>query len=189
MSINTRINNLAIEIYEHNFEVGWWIEPVDLDAKFMLVVSEVAEATEGERKGLMDDKLPHRRMGEVEMADVFIRVLDIGGRLDLRFYEPTGMAEYTSVLEEGTVYSKHLQITKMICRLHDALLDQEYPLSDEERRAVLNATYTPLLLAIKEFCYDMEYDLFGAMEEKREFNRTRSDHKLENRMAPGGKSV
>ncbi|UPW35901.1 nucleoside triphosphate pyrophosphohydrolase domain-containing protein [Pseudomonas phage EM] len=42
----------------------------------MLIVSEIAEATEGCRKGLMDDHLPHRKMEEVEMADAIIRILD-----------------------------------------------------------------------------------------------------------------
>lgn len=31
---------------------------------------------EGERKNLMDDKLPHRKMAEVELADILIRVFD-----------------------------------------------------------------------------------------------------------------
>lgn len=42
----------------------------------MLIVSEVAEAMEGERKSLMDDKLPHRKMPEVELADAVIRIMD-----------------------------------------------------------------------------------------------------------------
>jgi NTP pyrophosphatase (non-canonical NTP hydrolase) len=45
----------------------------------MLVVSELAEAMEGERKNLMDDKLPHRRMAEVELADALIRIFDYAG--------------------------------------------------------------------------------------------------------------
>lgn len=45
----------------------------------MLIVSEVAEAMEGERKDLMDDKLPHRRMAEVELADAMIRIFDYAG--------------------------------------------------------------------------------------------------------------
>src|SRR5690242_9504581 len=42
----------------------------------MLMVSELAEGMEGERKNLMDDKLPHRKMIEVELADAVIRILD-----------------------------------------------------------------------------------------------------------------
>lgn len=42
----------------------------------MLMVSELSEAMEGERKNLMDDKLPHRKMAEVELADVLIRLFD-----------------------------------------------------------------------------------------------------------------
>lgn len=51
----------------------------------MLMVSEISEAMEGHRKNLMDDKLPHRRMVEVEIADLLIRAFDFAGEhgLDL----------------------------------------------------------------------------------------------------------
>jgi hypothetical protein len=38
---------------------------------------------EGARKGLMDDKLPHRPMLEVELADAVIRIFDMAGGLHL----------------------------------------------------------------------------------------------------------
>lgn len=63
----------------------WWYteegEPVERNKgeMLMLIVSEVAEAMEGERKGLMDDKLPHRLMAEVELADALIRIFDYAG--------------------------------------------------------------------------------------------------------------
>lgn len=44
-----------------------------------LVHSEISEAMEGDRKNLMDDKLPHRKMLEVELADALIRIFDIAG--------------------------------------------------------------------------------------------------------------
>ena len=40
--------------------------------------SELSEALEAVRKGLMDDKLPHRPGVEVELADCIIRILDHG---------------------------------------------------------------------------------------------------------------
>ena len=45
----------------------------------MLIVSEIAEAMEGERKNLTDDKLPHRRAAEVELVDALIRIFDYAG--------------------------------------------------------------------------------------------------------------
>lgn len=67
-------------------ESGWWHdletgEPVQRNKGelLMLVVSEVAEAMEGVRKDCMDDKLPHRKMEEVELADAMIRILDYAG--------------------------------------------------------------------------------------------------------------
>lgn len=44
--------------------------------KLCLIHSEISEAMEGDRKNLMDDKLPHRTMEEVELADAIIRIMD-----------------------------------------------------------------------------------------------------------------
>ena len=75
------INGLAIDVHKANFK--WWTnletgEPIkrNVGELLMLTVSELAEALEGHRKGLMDDKLPHRPMVEVELADALIRLLD-----------------------------------------------------------------------------------------------------------------
>jgi NTP pyrophosphatase (non-canonical NTP hydrolase) len=78
-----------------------------------LIHSEISEALEADRKNLMDDKLPHRRGIEVELADAVIRICDLAGALGL--------------------------------------------------------------------------DLEGAIEEKLTYNRTRADHKIENRMKENGK--
>ena len=65
---------------------GWWTDLATGEPKqrnkgelLMLIVSEVAEAMEGERKDLMDDHLPHRKMAEVELADALIRIFDYAG--------------------------------------------------------------------------------------------------------------
>ena len=71
-------------------DAGWWTnietsEPLDVQemvpTKLMLIVSEVAEAMEGHRKGLSDDHLKHRTMVEVELADAVIRIADLAGAL------------------------------------------------------------------------------------------------------------
>ncbi|MFX6318865.1 hypothetical protein ABTF97_18600, partial [Acinetobacter baumannii] len=48
-----------------------------------LIHSEISEAMEGHRKNLMDDKIPHRSMLEVELADALIRICDMAGGLGL----------------------------------------------------------------------------------------------------------
>ena len=60
------INNMANEVHQLNQK--WWEDintglPIsrNVGELLMLTVSELAEAMEGHRKGLMDDKLPHRR--------------------------------------------------------------------------------------------------------------------------------
>lgn len=128
------LRQLQEEIHASNVTAGWWTDltaiPEQADLvrharrgtrlgkaivaeKLALIHSEVSEAMEGARKNLMDDKLPHRKMIEVELADAVIRIFDLAGALDL--------------------------------------------------------------------------DLAGAIKQKREFNLTRPDHQLVNRMSTNGK--
>lgn len=121
MHYSATINDLCGSIHSDNVAAGWWHnihtgEPLDrnMGELLCLVHSEISEAMEGHRKGFPDDKLPHRAMLEVELADACIRIFDIAGWLGL--------------------------------------------------------------------------DLGGAIAEKRAFNATRADHKIENRLAAGGKA-
>lgn len=75
------LNDYAQECHEAN--IKWW-QDIETGERIernqgellMLMVSEIAEAMEGLRKGLMDNKLPHRKAVEVELADLFIRLGD-----------------------------------------------------------------------------------------------------------------
>ena len=78
------LNALSAFIHLNNYQ--WWHDlktdqPIDRNKgeMLMLIVSEVAEAMEGERKGIMDDHIPHRKMAEVELADALIRIFDYAG--------------------------------------------------------------------------------------------------------------
>jgi NTP pyrophosphatase (non-canonical NTP hydrolase) len=74
----------------HQANKNWWI---DLDTGqpkqrnvgelLMLITSELSEGLEGHRKNLSDDKLPHRKMLEVELADAVIRIFDTAEGLGL----------------------------------------------------------------------------------------------------------
>lgn len=87
--IAAAVQTLTEYCYGASHAAGWWFNPrtgVDsrsnpmcFSQKLMLIVSEVAEAMEGDRKGLMDDKLPHRPMREVELADALIHICDLAG--------------------------------------------------------------------------------------------------------------
>src|ERR1700743_1439286 len=87
-SMAPTINALAQEVHRANEK--WWVDlntgervSRNVGEMLCLVHSEISEAMEGHRKGLMDDKLPHRTMIEVELADALIRILDIAAGLGL----------------------------------------------------------------------------------------------------------
>lgn len=88
------INDLVAYFHDKSTAAGWWKDPVTgeplaslpyhnyvVATKLMLCVSELSEAMEGLRKNLMDDKLPHRKMAEVELGDALIRICDLAGEL------------------------------------------------------------------------------------------------------------
>lgn len=70
----------------HTANIKWWQnidtgEPIKRNKGELLALihSEISECLEGERKDLMDDKLPHRKMAEVELVDALIRIFDYAG--------------------------------------------------------------------------------------------------------------
>jgi hypothetical protein len=87
---NIAINEMVKRVYSHNVKAGWYTDTEtgkpkqrNIGEMLALIHSEVSEGLEGYRKNLMDDKLPHRPMLEVEMADAVIRIFDLCGYLGL----------------------------------------------------------------------------------------------------------
>lgn len=79
---------LTTECHSAAVASGWWgnefkpdprENPLCFSNKLMLVVTEVAESCEGDRKSLKDDKLPQYDMRAVELADAAIRLFDLAG--------------------------------------------------------------------------------------------------------------
>lgn len=77
----------AIEMaYGTSVDCGWYHDPAtgqpikhNFGERIALIHSELSEALEADRKDLMDDKLPHRKGVEVELADAVIRIFDLAG--------------------------------------------------------------------------------------------------------------
>lgn len=86
MNLMHAANFLMAECHGAAKKAGWWDNdkinqnnPLCFSNKLALIHSEISEAMEGDRKNLMDDKLPHRPMREVELADALIRIFDTAG--------------------------------------------------------------------------------------------------------------
>jgi len=94
------IQDLQQTVHESCVAAGWYTDLKTggkLDRNFgemlALMHSEISEALEGWRKNLQDDHLPHRRMVEVELADLAIRLfdtshyigIDLGGAIQEKF--------------------------------------------------------------------------------------------------------
>lgn len=76
------LNDYAKEVHTANEQ--WWRDVKTGEAikrnfgeLIALCHSELSEALEGHRKNLQDEKLPHRKMAEVELADCVIRIFDM----------------------------------------------------------------------------------------------------------------
>lgn len=167
-------NALAKAIYEQNKSVGWWDDPNRcILTTLQLVSTEISEATEGERKDLMDDHLPHRKMGEVELADAQIRLFDLAGRFNLPVeVVPVDLDVFHNV---GAC---HAIMTMLLGRVIE---DYAFGFSIDINK------FNYLVSYILRVSVRMGYDIDAAMEEKLAYNRSRADHKRENREKANGK--
>lgn len=94
----SQINTLRDLCHGAARNAGWHNSPREDGTFIALMHSELSEAMEGLRRDLMDDKLPHRKMAEVELADTLIRIMDFAG---LKGYDIGG-----AVMEKLTYNAK-----------------------------------------------------------------------------------
>lgn len=178
----------------HAANVSWW--PEDKKTRnqgqmLMLCVSELSEALEGHRKGLMDDKLPHRKMVEVELVDFLIRAFDMAGGMDWDLtIEDDPKYPITGYGLNGIAFKarnwSHTQpgFADTLMMITGFLVDcyRYRQFSDKQAANLKRAVHMALALGC-----DMHMDLQGAYDEKTAYNAQRADHKKEHREAAGGK--
>lgn len=164
-------------IHADNRSRGWWTdlttgEPKARDPRElrMLIITELAEAMEGFRKSTMDDHLSDRPMLEVELADTAIRIFDAMGGFSWQAGTRHGLFLHR---HSWAVPSTLLAICELV-----ACADYE-----PETR-LTNALFWLFVLG-----EDQGLDVPGAIVAKLEYNAKRADHKLEARMAEGGKKL
>lgn len=184
----------------HALNAKWWVnietgepEVQRLDVKVALVITELSEAIEGVRKPtLMDDKLPHRRAVEVEMADAVIRIADIAGadRAELSPQLRRGQTDVILVAkaQDGTsIDVKTVTQDWDDDQIGSIFTIMKYVMGIEVHRFWSDCAFSIAL--IEAFCTKYGYDLWAAVEEKNVYNKTRLDHQLENRRQADGKKV
>lgn len=176
------ITLLGEEIHAANVIAGWWAKfPNKFDrysTAMMLVISELAEALEGDRKNLHDDHLPHHKMFDVELADAVIRILDLVGayNVNIGYDYKDDNDEYIELVKADilnnneTIPESLYEITKIICSNYE-----------------VNYLYTRALYYIIAVAELKNIDLWNIVDEKRQYNKERADHKKEVRETENGK--
>lgn len=163
---------LQNRIHAQNVKMGWWDEPRPFSTFVCLFHSELSEAMEGDRKGLMDDHLPQYPMFQVELADFVIRCLDWLGSKCYRDYD----SAFEFHIPEG------MDNTTLIAWLHHSVsmaLDCKIGIDCVYLASSVKGCFV--------FADDNDFDLHQIILEKVEYNKHRADHKRENRAKEGGK--
>ena len=182
-------NKFAKEVYEQNKLVGWWDDPNRcIYETLQLFSTEVSEATEGERKDLMDTHLSNRKMGEVELADALIRILDLGGKFSWKYYK--GVKPHCKINSVEKIAAHHLVLNMAMSDLAYALFVHDLKRRSDKFQSLrfIDEKYSAIINTIVYIAEKFNYDLVGAALEKFEYNKHRADHKRENRSKKHGKS-
>lgn len=83
------IDSFSLECFKYAYENGFHDTPTSFGEKIALIHSELSEALEYARKGMLskDDKIPEFTGVEAELADTCIRIFDLCGALRFRLGE------------------------------------------------------------------------------------------------------
>lgn len=186
------LNELAKQVHLAN--IKWWQnfytkQPIarNKGELIALIHSEISEWDNGEFLDLMDDKLPNRKMGEVECVDALIRILDYSVGFGYSFSERFSFNGLDSIGSMCSGFDRVSIESRQLMAIHCALSDL---LEAERKNHPTTERICQICKIIRLICYYghiKRYDIQGAFEEKMEYNRTREDHTHEARQIEGGK--
>lgn len=184
------LNNLAQQIHENAKAKGFWDEPRNTGEVFMLIVSELAEALEADRKGKrasmgeFDEKIDkYARLGseisqnglferafrlfikdtfEDEIADTVIRILDwcYYSKLEIDPFLYEKSGDF-DLEKDANIGWVLFEMTKWVCKAHKP--------SAVSQEACLNA----VLILAKNLAINLGFDLQRHIELKMQYNATR----------------
>lgn len=188
-------NKLAAEIHQQNIDAGWWKQreaehigggtelitiPRNIGELLCLTHSELSEAWIGWSQKLPDDHLPQYPMAVVELADTAIRVFDILGY----YSEPKAHFIPVDILDFPEPMEVTFDLAIVACHAMVSGSMEAFRKSDVLKgKMILHR----LLDTLRKLSAKMDYDLAAVIEDKREYNRHRADHKLEARARADGK--
>lgn len=192
------LNELSKQVHVAN--IKWWQDmetgqPIKRNKGELLALihSEISECFDGEINGDMDDKLPHRPMGEVEQADVLIRLLDYAAGFGHDLNGPAlkvGVSEFENISQLKNSHTlAHIgqELLRHGSVYQHRLVSNILELERKSRFLEVPDSLIVLIFSIVVYCDIKGYDLQGAFKEKMSFNAVREDHKHEARKIVGGK--
>lgn len=213
-----RLGLMAAQILAHRTatNAGWYIDPKtggqvkrNFGEVIALMHSELSEAVEG-GPTKQDPHLPKRLNVAVELADCMIRIGDTAGALGIdtatAFMNACGIIcapwdvntighldglpqdQLEIMVQDGVTFASEWM--DGFWDMQPAILEAHCALSralEADRKGRTDDIPLAFGQAIRAIL-SMGYDVAGAFIDKNQYNQCRSDHKLKNRAAAGGKA-
>lgn len=176
------INKLCHEVHANALAKGFWDEQLSDQHCLMLVITELSEAVEADRKGKRALKSAyigeHLDFGfsnelydtyikgsvEEEISDAFIRLLDLFGARGISLDED---AFYEGAIEEYAATYQGKSFSELIFYIVSVILDSSETLKYSQVAAEM------LLLEILGFSKHLNIDLMWHVEQKMKYNQNR----------------
>lgn len=179
MNLN-KLNELSKQAHEQAVKNGFWEKDYSGEHCLMMVISEISEAIEADRKGRHSNKLGFelskenypwedspatyehffnthiKGTVEEELADAYIRLLDLAGAQDMDI--PDDLSEYLDYVEDTLKELENRSFPEFCFDLCEMIT----------RGCVIEA-----MCIIQTYCEFKNIDIFWHIEHKMQYNKTR----------------